>query len=361
MSGSALSVFHDKPILVLGASYGLLFAAKLIAAGFKVHIVCLKDEAARIERDGFDIRFPLSEDTMFTLSSSDYPGLVSASAPEDVDPSRYALAVFAMQEPQYSEPTMAALVRSIARAKIACVSIMNMPPPPYLKRLSPLAGLELGTCYRDATLWDAFDPELFTHASADPQIFRPEALLRTTIQVRLSSNFKIAALPNAETNAFLREIETRVRSVRIMVDGKPRRAPVLINLSDDAEAGLIKWPMLMTGNYRCLTSTGLRSIKSAVQSDIDESRKIYEAISDLCLRLGVKSTALVPFEAYLKATNLLGEPSSVAKAVHSGVVHVERVDKLIQSIGNALNIKHAFIDTIVEFIDSKLNNNHHAN
>jgi hypothetical protein len=355
-----LSVVQEKSILVLGALYGLLFAGKLIAAGFKVHIVCLKEEAERIASDGFDVRFPLSDETLFTLTSSGYPGLVSASAPENVDLSLYSLAVFAMQEPQYSEPKMAALVRRLARSKISCVSIMNMPPLAYLKRLPSLSGLELGTCYRDATLWEAFDPNLFTHASADPQIFRPEALGPTAIQVRLSSNFKIAPLPEEEANVFLREIKTRVRAVRIKVDGKPRRAPVLINLSDDAEAGLIKWPMLMTGNYRCLTPTGLRSIKSAVQSDIDESREIYEAISALCLRLGVKSTALVPFEAYLKATNLLGEPSSVAKAVHSGAPHVERVDKLIQLIGNTLNIRHDFIDTIAGFIDLKLNNNRHV-
>jgi ketopantoate reductase len=45
-----------QEILVLGASYGSLLAAKLLLAGHSVHLVCLPPEADLIEAEGFRVR-----------------------------------------------------------------------------------------------------------------------------------------------------------------------------------------------------------------------------------------------------------------------------------------------------------------
>ena len=61
-----------------------------------------------------------------------------------------------MQEPQYAAPTMRLLMIKIAEAKLPCLSIMNMPPLPYLKRIPALAEMELEKAYTNAAVWDRF-------------------------------------------------------------------------------------------------------------------------------------------------------------------------------------------------------------
>ena len=48
---------HD--VLILGASYGSLLAAKLMLAGNTVRLVCLPAEAELINREGFRVRMPV--------------------------------------------------------------------------------------------------------------------------------------------------------------------------------------------------------------------------------------------------------------------------------------------------------------
>ena len=48
-------------ILILGASYGSLLAAKLALAGHRVRLVCSAPTAALINRDGIVVRFPAEE------------------------------------------------------------------------------------------------------------------------------------------------------------------------------------------------------------------------------------------------------------------------------------------------------------
>ena len=47
----------------------------------------------------------------------------------------YDLVVLAMQEPQYLDHDVAMLLTGIAEARVPCLSLMNMPPLPYLKRI----------------------------------------------------------------------------------------------------------------------------------------------------------------------------------------------------------------------------------
>ena len=42
------------------------------------------------------------------------------------------------------------------------MSIMNMPPPPYIKRIPGLDYEALKPAYTDPTVWDNFDPKYIT-------------------------------------------------------------------------------------------------------------------------------------------------------------------------------------------------------
>src|SRR5690606_40307763 len=77
------------------------------------------------------------------VNSRNLPGSLSAEGPDTIDPSQYDLVALAMQEPQYRSPGVRELLDRIAKAKVPCMSIMNMPPLPYLARIPGLdvAGL----------------------------------------------------------------------------------------------------------------------------------------------------------------------------------------------------------------------------
>ena len=65
-----------------------------------------------------------------------------------------------MQEPQYTNHTIRVLMIKIAEAKLPCLSIMNMPPLPYLKRIPALAEMDLEEAYTNAQAWERFEPGL---------------------------------------------------------------------------------------------------------------------------------------------------------------------------------------------------------
>jgi hypothetical protein len=46
-------------VLVLGASYGSLFGAKVLMAGHRVSLVCTRPTADLINREGTIVRFPI--------------------------------------------------------------------------------------------------------------------------------------------------------------------------------------------------------------------------------------------------------------------------------------------------------------
>jgi hypothetical protein len=63
-----------------------------------------------------------------------------------------------MQEPQYRSPAVRALLDRVAEARVPCMSIMNMAPLPYLKRIPGLAADRLRHCYTDPSVWDSSSP-----------------------------------------------------------------------------------------------------------------------------------------------------------------------------------------------------------
>jgi len=341
-------------ILILGASYGSLLGTKLIAAGHDVTLVCRSETAALINAKGTEVRIKLrDEDAHRSFFSNDLSGRMDASTPEDVEPESYDLVCLAMQEPQYSHPTIKALLSKIARAKIPCMSIMNMPPLPYLKRIPGLDCSGLKDAFLNASIWEEFDPKLMTLCSPDPQAFRPPEEKPNVLHVGLPTNFKVSKFNDAKLDAMLSELETGIAAYRI--DGKD--VPVKLRVFESLYVPFAKWAMLATGNYRCITKDGPQAIRDAVHGDLEKSKEIYAFVNSIVEKLGASPEDMVPFEKYAAAAQNLLKPSSAARAVYAGATNIERVDKLIKLTADALGMSHPAIRETVEIVDMKLDEN----
>ena len=123
---------------------------------------------------------------------------------------------------------------------------------------------------------------------------------------------------------------------------------------------LAKWAMLCTGNYRCVKPDAAVSIKEAVHTDIEASRRVYDWVRELCMMLGAASDDLVPFEKYAAAANGLIRPSSAARALFNGAPNIERVDRLVQSIAAQRGMRNAELDATVALVDARLEMNRKA-
>src|SRR5271166_5204446 len=138
-------------VLILGASYGSLLATKLLFGGHKITMVCLPAEVEAFNSEGARIRLPIrGRKDPIELDSRKLPGKLSAAGPSAVDPSDYDLVVLAMQEPQYRSPDVRELLDAVARKKVPCMSIMNMPPLPYLSAFPAWRPTHCGPAYTDA-------------------------------------------------------------------------------------------------------------------------------------------------------------------------------------------------------------------
>src|ERR1044071_1946803 len=138
-------------VLILGASYGSLLATRLLFGGHKITMVCLPNEVEAFNTDGARIRMPIrGRKKPIELDSRKLPGSLKAAGVADVNPVDYDLIALAMQEPQYRAPGVRELLDAVARSKVPCMSIMNMPPLPYLKRIPGLNTDGLKPAYTDA-------------------------------------------------------------------------------------------------------------------------------------------------------------------------------------------------------------------
>jgi len=341
-----------RSILILGASYGSLLATKLLMAGHNVTLVCRNKTAELINRDGTEVRIRLRDEPNHrAIFSRHLPGILDATVPEDVDLARYDLVGFAMQEPQYANHTVRVLMIGIAEAGLPCLSIMNMPPPPYLKRIPALSEMNLAEAYTNAEVWERFRPGLVSLCSPDPQAFRPPEEAANVLHVGLPTNFKAARFADPANNQLLRELEADIDAVRL--DGQD--VPVKLRVYDSLFVPLAKWSMLLTGNYRCITLQEPRSIRDAVHGDLRLSQSIYDHVDAIARRLGADPNDQVPFEKYAKAAESLLKPSSAARAVAGGAPFIERVDLLVKLIATELGMANAEIDRTVEIVDQRLN------
>lgn len=348
-------------VLILGASYGSLFGTKLLMAGQRVALVCTRPTAELINREGTVVRFAVKgRDALLDVSSTKLPGSLSACVPEEIDPAAFDLVVLGMQEAQYGSPGVRELMRRIAEARVPCLAIMNMPPLPYLRRIPGIRTEPVATCYADPGAWEGFDPELVTLASPDPQAFRPPDQAKNVLQVGLPTNFKAARFSGDEPTQVLRDLEVAIDEARFDADGGPIEVPVKLKVHDSIFVPLAKWPMLITGNYRCILADRMISIKEAVHGDLDRSRKVYDWVFQLCTGLGADPADLVPFEKYAKAAEGLGKPSSAARALFGGAAHIERVDCLVRRVAAQHGLTFDTLDEIVALVDARLANNRAA-
>jgi hypothetical protein len=348
-------------ILILGASYGSLLATKLLLAGHSVKLVCLAAAADLINREGTRVSLPIEGRQEFVVvDSRELPGELSAAVPGAVDPGGYDLVVLAMQEAQYRSPDVRALLAASARTGIPCLSIMNMPPLPYLARIPGVAVDQCRTCYADASVWDALDPALVTHSSADPQASHDPARPGNAIRVRLPSNFRAARFESETHTRLLRRLAADIDAARFDTSDGRIELPVKLKVHDSVFLPLSKWPMMIAGNYRCIAPDGIRSIAAAVHTDLDASHSVYEWVLRLCRALGAGQEDLVPFERYAAAAAALTVPSSAARALSAGASQIERVDRLVQSLAAQRDMQLPALDDLVSLVDARLDANQRA-
>jgi len=345
-------------ILLLGASYGSLLASKMLFGGHSIHLICLPAEADLINQEGFKVRLPIrGRKDPVLLDSKKLPGKVTAGGVTGVNPADYDLIGLAMQEPQYRVDGVRQLLDAVGKSKVPCMSIMNMPPLAYLRRIPGLDCDKLKPAYTDASVWDSFDPERITLNSPDPQAIRPPDEKINFLQVTLPTNFKVARFKDDRLTAILSQLEKDVEAARFDTPEGKIELPVKLKVYDSVFVPLAKWAMLLAGNYRCVTEDGMRTAQAAVHTDIETSRSVYNFVLDLCVKLGANPADLVPFEKYAAAAQSLVRPASAARALSNGVPFIERADKLVQLIAREKGLSHPEIDRGVALVDRRLEAN----
>jgi hypothetical protein len=345
-------------ILLLGASYGSLLASKLLFGGHNIHLVCLPAEADLINAEGFKVKLPVrGRAEPVLLESRKLPGKVTAGPAAGVDPKQYDLIGLCMQEPQYRSAGVRELLDAIGKSRVPCMSIMNMPPLPYMKRIPGLDYTALEPAYTDPRVWDSVDPKKITLNSPDPQAIRPPDGKANELLVTLPTNFKCARFEDEKDTAILRQLEKDVDQARFDTPEGKIELPVKLRVHDSIFVPMAKWAMLLAGNYRCITKDGMRTAQEAVHTDIETSRSVYNFVNDLVVKLGANPNDLVPFEKYAAAAQSLSRPASAARALNNGAPNIERADKLVQLVAKQKGLSHPVIDQIVALVDSRLEAN----
>src|SRR5580765_5070608 len=346
-------------ILILGAAYGSLLASKMLFGGHKIHHVCLPAEADLINAEGFRVRMPVrGRKDSVVLDSQKLPGKVTAGPATGVNAKDYDLIGLAMQEPQYRSPGVRELLDAVAKSRVPCMSIMNMPPLPYVKRIPGLNYELLKPAYTDPTVWDNFDPGSLTLCSPDPQAIRPPDEKVNVLMVTLPTNFKVAKFDDEKGTAILRQLESEIDAVRFDPgDGSKIELPVKLRVYDSIFVPLAKWAMLLAGNYRCVTEDGMRTAQEAVHTDLATSKSVYDFVFDLCVKLGANPADLVPYEKYAAAAQSLVRPASAARALQNGAPNIERADKLVQLIARQKGLSLPAIDAQVALVDRRIEAN----
>jgi hypothetical protein len=328
-------------ILLMGASYGSLLASKLLFGGHAIHLVCLPAEADLINAEGFKVKLPVrGRKDPVLLESRKLPGKVTAGPATGVDPKKYDLIGLCMQEPQYRSPGVRELLDAVGKSRVPCMSIMNMPPLPYVKRIPGLDYEPLKAAYTDPTVWDSVDPNKITLNSPDPQAIRPPDGKANELLVTLPTNFKCAKFVEDKDTQIIRNLEKDVEAARFDAPEGKIELPVKLKAYDSIWVPLAKWAMLLAGNYRCVTKDGMRTAQ--------------EAVFDLCVKLGANPNDLVPFEKYAAAAQSLVRPASAARALQNGAPNIERADKLVQLIAKQKGLSHPAIDAQVALVDERL-------
>ena len=192
--------------LVIGASYGLLPAAKIAASGHPVTVIGYAEEIAAITADGLYIDFGSGR----TLRPPLGPQGLRFCSPEAVEVGAHDLVFLAVQEPQVRAPALTDLLAQIG-GHIPIAALMNMPPPPFLDRIPTLPIAIRARAYGAPSAWAPLPPDRITQASPDAQAVRPDPNRPGLLQVTKASNFKFAPFARATDQVLLDRV-TRAAS-----------------------------------------------------------------------------------------------------------------------------------------------------
>jgi hypothetical protein len=288
------------------------------------------------------------------VSAEAAPGLAALRTADQIDPQDYQFVILAMQEPQFKAPAIADLMARIAAAAVPCLSIMNLPPRAYLERLGTIAPAAYQGVYSSEAVWQGLDPRKLSLTSPDAQAVRLDPAQPGQLTVTLASNFKAAPFADAVDQALLERLAKDMSQIKVEAEGAVHRVPVLLLAQRSLFAPLAKWPMLLTGNCRCFTPDGVRSIGETVLSDAAASAAIYAQVTGLLVAMGADERSLVDFASYAKAAEGLTRPSSLARALASGAKAVERIDRLVLNLMRLHGIDSPEIEAIVATIEHQL-------
>ena len=265
-------------ILLMGASYGSLLASKLLFGGHSIHLVCLPAEADLINAEGFKVRLPVrGRKEPVLLESRKLPGKVTAGPAAGVDPKQYDLVGLCMQEPQYRSAGVRELLDAVGKSRVPCMSIMNMPPLPYIKRIPGLDYKALEAAYTDPRVWVGRPEE--DHAEQSRSAGDSSARRQgERASGHAADEFQCARFEDDKDTAILRQLERDVEAARFDAPEGRIELPVKLKVYELIFVPLAKWAMLCAGNYRCVTKDGMRTAQEAVHSDIETSRSVYNFV-----------------------------------------------------------------------------------
>ena len=347
-------------ILLMGASYGSLLASKLLFGGHSIHLVCLPAEADLINAEGFKVRLPVrGRKDPVLLESRKLPGKVTAGPAAGVDPKQYDLVGLCMQEPQYRSPGVRELLDAVGKSRVPCMSIMNMPPLPYVKRIPGLDydALE-ARLYRSDASGIRSIPKTITLNSPDPQAIRPPDDKANELLVTLPTNFKCARFDDDKITPILRQLEKDVDAARFDTPEGKIELPVKLKVYEfDLRAARQMGDAARRQLSLRHQGRHAHRARGGAQRPRETSRSVYNFVFDLCVKLGAKPEDLVPFEKYAAAAQSLTRPASAARALQNGAPNIERADKLVQLIAKQKGLSHPAIDAQVALVDARLEAN----
>jgi hypothetical protein len=79
---------------------------------------------------------------------------------------------------------------------------------------------------------------------------------------------------------------------------------------------------------------------------------VYGWVGEVCKALGATDRDLVPFEKYATAALSLLTPSSAARALANGATHIERADRLVQTVAASKGMRNDEVDRTVALVDA---------
>ena len=219
------------------------------------------------------MRMPVKgREGLVEVDSRKLPGKLSADGPAAVKPKDYDLVVLAMQEPQYRSPGVRELLDAVAKARVPCMSIMNMPPLPYLARIpgvdtEALQGLlhrRHGLGQLRSEVHDAVQPRPAGVPPAGREGERAAGAAADQLQGGALRVRRAHRDPAAQ-------LEADIEAARFE---RPIELPVKLKVHESVFVPLAKWAMLIAGNYRCVTKDGIarRSRKRCTPTSTPRAR-----------------------------------------------------------------------------------------